>query len=98
MAGPARRTLILAAATLPAAFAVAEATGVRAIGGAVLIALAAATLIAARPPAARGVAWLAVLAAAFAVSHVVADALTTWGAIAAVTAVVTAAAAALLAR
>jgi hypothetical protein len=88
MAGPARRTLILAAATLPVAFAVAEVTGVRAVGGVVLVALATATVLAGRVR----LPWLAVVAVAFVLSHVVADVLTTWGAIAAATALVTAAA------
>jgi hypothetical protein len=69
------------------AFAVAELTGVRAIGGVVLVLLAAATVRAGVP--AR---WLGVVAVAFVLSHVIADALTTWGAIALVTAVVTGAA------
>lgn len=80
--------LLLAAATLPVAFAIAELTGVRAIGGVVLVALAAATVLAGRV---RFV-WLAVVAVAFVLSHVIADALTTWGAIAVTTAIVTAAA------
>jgi hypothetical protein len=94
------RTLLLAALTLPAGFAVAELTDVRAIGGVVMVALAAATLATASASAGAGrsAAWLLVLAVAFALSHVIADALTAWGAVALVTAVVTAAAAALLER
>lgn len=84
-----RRVVVLAALTLPLAFAVAELTGVRPIGGAVLAALAAATVLTARAGVARSAAWLAVVAVAFALSHVVADALTTWGAVAAAAAAVT---------
>lgn len=88
--------LVPAALTLPVAFAIAEVTGVRAIGGLALAALAIITLATARARPSRGAAWLAVLAVAFALSHVIADALTTWGALAAATAAVTLAAAALL--
>lgn len=92
------KVLLPAALALPLAFAVAELTGVRPVGGAVLAALVITTLAAARPPLARAVAWLAVVAAAFALSHVIADALGTWGAVAAASAAVTAAALALLGR
>lgn len=90
--------LLLALATLPLGFAVADLTGVRPAGGAVLAVLALATVLAARATVARSAAWLAVVAVAFALSHVVADALGTWGAVTAAAALAGVAAAALLLR
>jgi hypothetical protein len=86
------RVLFLAAATLPLGFLVAEITGERPLGGIVLALLALATLIEARPPAGRAAAWLGVVAVAFALSHVIADVVSTVGAIGMAAAVVTAAA------
>jgi hypothetical protein len=78
--------LLLAVAALPAGFAVADVTGVRPLGGLVLAALAIAAVAQARAGAARSAAWLALLLALFALSHVLADALGAWGAVAVVTA------------
>lgn len=88
--------VVCAAACLPAGFAVADVTGVRPLGGLVLLALAlvAGVLSGARLP--RQAAWYAVVLVCFVLSHVLADGLGTWGAIAVVTAVATAAYAALL--
>ena len=88
--------ILLAAATLPVGFAVADLTGVRPLGGLVLLALTFATLVAAKAPPGRSAAWLLVVGIAFALSHRVAGALGTWGAVAAAAALVTAAAAILL--
>jgi MYXO-CTERM domain-containing protein len=86
---PARRALRrapvwpLAAAALPVGFAVAEATGVRPIGGVVMVALLGVCAWRRRDagvPAMVGVA--AVVVAAFIASHVLHDALTVPGAVA----------------
>ena len=83
----------IAGASLIAGFAVADATGVRPLGGLVLLAAAAWLVLRWRERAgtARAVALLALYAAAFAASHVVADALGTWGAVLSVAAIVAAA-------
>ncbi len=84
----------VAAGSLIAGFAVAQATGVRPLGGLVL--LAAVVWCALRWREAAGAAAAAGLAvlylAAFAASHVLADVLGTWGAVLAVAAAVGAAA------
>jgi NhaP-type Na+/H+ or K+/H+ antiporter len=84
----------VAAGSLVLGFAVAQATGVRPLGGAVLA--AGAVWCALRWRAAVGtaaaVALVALYLAAFAASHVLADALGAWGAVALVAAVVAAAA------
>jgi thiol:disulfide interchange protein len=69
-----------------AGFAVAELTGVRALGGLVLLAAAAWCFARwrARAGAARAVALVVFCAACFVASHVLADALGAWGAVAAV--------------
>jgi hypothetical protein len=87
-----------ALAALPVAFAVAQATGVRPLGGVVLALLAAAAVLA--PGVARGRAalWVAVLLVCFVASHLLADPLGTWGAVAVVTAVTGAAGVVLLDR
>ena len=87
-----------AVASLPVAFAVADASGVRPLGGIVLAALAGAAVLAGRRDRRRSAAWLAVLLACFAASHVLAGVAGTWGAVAAVTAVAGAAGAVLLDR
>lgn len=87
--------VLLAALTLPAGFAVADLTGYRSLGGLVLVALAAATVVVAGPPALRAVGWLAVVAAGFAASHALAGTLGAWGAVG-VTAAATGVAGALL--
>jgi hypothetical protein len=78
--------LLLAVASLPAGFAVAVATGVRPLGGLVLAALAIGAVLQARAGTARSVVWLALLLVLFALSHVLADGLGAWGAVAVVTA------------
>ena len=87
-----------AVASLPVAFGVAEATGVRPLGGLVLAVLAAAAVLAGDRAPGRSGAWLAVLLGCFAASHVLADPLGTWGAVALVTAITGAAGAVLLER
>ena len=87
-----------ALASLPVGFAVADATGVRPLGGLVLAALAAAAVLIARVERWRAVAWLALLLACFVVAHVLADPLGAWGALALVTAVAGAAGLVLLDR
>lgn len=88
--------LVCAAACLPAGFGVALATGVRPLGGVVLLALA---LLAGRWSGSgfgRQAAWYAVVLACFVASHLLADTTGRWGAIAIVTVVATAAYLALL--
>ena len=74
---------------LPLGFGVALATGVRPLGGIVLVALAALAAHLSRAPRARQIAWLLVVLACFAASHVLADVAGRWGAIAVVSAVAT---------
>lgn len=83
----------VAALSLIAGFAVADATGVRPLGGIVLVAAAAWCLVRwrARAGTGRAVALVAFYAAAFAASHALADVLSTWGAVLAVAAAVAAA-------
>ena len=83
----------VAGASLIAGFAVADITGVRALGGLVLLAAAAWLGLRWRAQAGTGraVALLALYAAAFVLSHVIADTLGTWGAVFTVAAIVTAA-------
>ncbi len=83
-------TAPVAAASLVAGFAVAQASGVRPLGGLVLVAAAAWCAVRWRRAAGTGVAALLVLiyAAAFAASHALADVLGTWGAVLTVAAVV----------
>jgi hypothetical protein len=83
----------IAALSLIAGFAVADVTGVRPLGGIVLLAAAAWCFARWRAAAGTGraVALVGFYAAAFVVSHVIADALGTWGAILAVSAAVAAA-------
>jgi hypothetical protein len=78
----ARMPTLLAAACLPLGFLVADVTGVRPLGGLVLAALAVAAVIVARAPAGRAAAFLAITVVLFALSHVLADPLGTWGAVA----------------
>jgi hypothetical protein len=74
----------VASLSLVAGFGVAELTGVRALGGVVLIAAAAWCFARWRGAAGTGraVALLAFYAACFAASHVLAGALGAWGAVA----------------
>ena len=88
----------LALACLPLGFAVADVTGLRPLGGAVLAVVALAALFTARAPWPRAAAWAAVAFACFVASHVLADPLGTWGAVAVVAAVTGAAGAVLLDR
>jgi hypothetical protein len=84
----------VAAGSLVLGFAVAQATGVRPLGGIVLVLAAAWCALRWRAAAGTGVAvaLVALYAAAFAAAHVLADALGTWGAVLAVAALVGAAA------
>jgi hypothetical protein len=82
------RGLICAAACLPAGFGVAVATGVRPLGGLVLLVLA--VLAGRELPAARWL-WYGVVLVCFVASHLLANAISAWGAVAVVTAVATAA-------
>jgi hypothetical protein len=88
--------LLCAIACLPAGFAVADVTGARPLGGIVLAALAAAAVLLSRAPRRRALAWAAIVLACFVASHVLADPLGTWGAVATVTVIAGAAAAVLL--
>ncbi len=74
----------VAAGSLVLGFAVAQATGVRPLGGAVLVLGAAwcALRWQASAGAARAIALLALYLAAFVASHVLADAIGAWGAVA----------------
>ena len=84
----------IAGASLVLGFAVADLTGVRPLGGLVLLAAAAWLVIEwrARAGTGRAIALLGLYAAAFVASHVVADVLGTWGAVFTVAIVVAAAA------
>jgi hypothetical protein len=74
-----------AVAALPVAFAVAQATGVRPLGGLVLVLLAIAAVLTPGVHRLRAAAWVAVLLVCFVASHVLADPLGTWGAVGLVT-------------
>src|SRR3954452_14518450 len=76
-----------AVAALPVAFAVAQGTGIRPLGGLVLVLLAAGAVLAPGVQRRRAIVWLVVLFACFVASHVLAGPLGTWGAVALVTAV-----------
>jgi hypothetical protein len=80
----------IAAAAFVAGFAVADLTGVRPLGGLVLLAGGAWCLHMwrTRISAGRAIALVAFAVAAFVLSHVIADVLGTWGAVAAVAALV----------
>jgi hypothetical protein len=84
----------VAALSLVAGFAVADLTGVRPLGGLVLLAAVAWCFVRwrARAGTGRAVALAAFYAAAFAASHALADVLGTWGAVATVAALTGAAA------
>ncbi len=83
--------VLSAAACLPVGFGVALATGVRPLGGIVLVALAGLAGHWSGAPFGKQAAWYLVVALCFAASHVLADPLGRWGAVALVTAVATAA-------
>ena len=80
----------VATLSLVAGFAVAQATGVRPLGGVVLVLGAGWCALRWRERAgiSAAVALVALYVAAFAASHVLADVLGTWGAVAAVAALV----------
>jgi len=90
----------VAAGSLVLGFGVAQATGVRPLGGVVLLAGAAWCALRWRERAGTGVAvaLVALYVAAFVASHLVADVLGTWGAVAFVAALVALAAWALADR
>ncbi len=73
--------LICAAACLPAGFGVAELTGIRPLGGIVLVGLAALAWRWSDAPAARLALWTVILAALFVLSHVLGDVLGSWAAV-----------------
>ena len=77
--------LICAAACLPAGFGVAVATGVRPLGGLVLVALA---YLAARDMGSRW-RWWGLVAVLFVVSHLLGRVIGAWGAVAVVTTLAT---------
>jgi thiol:disulfide interchange protein len=83
----------IAGASLIAGFAVADVTGVRPLGGLVLLAAAAWLVLRWRERAGTGraVALLGLYGALFVVSHVLGDVLGTWGAVLTVAIVMTAA-------
>ena len=78
---------VCAAACLPAGFGVAALTGVRPLGGLVLLALALAAARHLRRP----IPWLIVVLVCFVVSHLLAHAIGAWPAVAVVSVVATAA-------
>jgi uncharacterized membrane protein len=82
------RGLAYAAACLPAGFGVAVATGVRPLGGLVLLALA---VLAGRQLRSHQALWYVAVLVCFVASHLLGDALSPWGAVAVVTVVATAA-------
>lgn len=88
--------VLCAAACLPVGFAVADLTGVRPIGGIVLLGLALLAGYLAQAPLRRQAVWYAIVLVCFVVSHAIADAAGTWGAIAIVSVIATAAYAAVL--
>lgn len=88
--------IVFAALCLPIGFAVAQATGIRPLGGVVLAAMAVAAVVAGQPGAGRTAAFLVMIVGLFAVSHALAGPLGTWGAVAAVAALATLAGALLL--
>jgi hypothetical protein len=92
------RSWPFALACLPLGFAVAQATGVRALGGIVMVALGLLAVRAARTAPPRPAVWGLIAFACFVISHVLADPLGAWGAVALVTLVTGAAGALLLER
>jgi hypothetical protein len=85
-------------AALPAGFAVAQATGVRPVGGLVMVLLALAAVMAPGVRRRAALVWAGVLLGCFVASHVLALAIGAWPAVAIVTAVCGTAAVALLDR
>jgi hypothetical protein len=83
------RGVLCAAACLPVGFGVAVATGVRPVGGVVLVILAALAGRWSGAPVQRQAAWYALVALLFGLSHVLGHVIGTWPAIAVVTAAAT---------
>ena len=83
----AMRGLTCAAACLPAGFGVAVATGVRPIGGIVLVVLAALGGRWSDAPPRRQAAWYALVFVCFVASHLLGLAIGSWPAVAVVTAI-----------
>jgi hypothetical protein len=82
--------VLAAAACLPAGFGVAVATGVRPLGGIVLLGLALVSGRASGAPLRRQAAWYAVLLVCFVASHLLGHVTGAWAAVAIVTLVATA--------
>jgi hypothetical protein len=85
------RALACAAACLPVGFGVAVATGIRPLGGLVLVALAALAGHWSQAPRPAQIRWYLVVLACFIASHLIALALPAWVAVAIVTVIATAA-------
>jgi hypothetical protein len=83
---------------LPAGFAVAVATGVRPLGGIVLVVLAALAARWGSERRSKQVLWYVVVAACFAASHVLGQLIGAWGGVALVAAVATTAYATIVQR
>jgi hypothetical protein len=90
------RGIACAATCLPAGFGVAAATGVRPLGGIVLLVLAALAGRLSGAPVRRQALWYLVVASCFVASHLLADATGAWGAVAIVAVVATGAYVAIL--
>ena len=88
--------LVLAAVCLPAGFGVAELTGVRAVGGVALVAVALLAVWAARLERREALIWGGVVFVVFVLSHVLGRAIGAWPAVALSALVVTAVLALLL--
>lgn len=83
--------LLCATASLPAGFGLAQLTGVRPLGGLLLVGLAVLAGHWSGSPFRRQAAWYAVLLGCFIASHLLARAIDAWPAVAVVTVVATAA-------
>jgi hypothetical protein len=92
------RAALFATACLPVGFAVAEATGIRPLGGIAIVVLATLALRSSPAPITRQGLWCLLVAVCFGISHALADPLGAWPAVAVVTAVTGAAGALLLER
>lgn len=79
------RTLALATAALPVGFATAQVTGVRPIGGVVMATLGVAALLTSGSSSRNKLAWTTLALALFVASHLLADPIGTWPAVAVVT-------------
>jgi hypothetical protein len=92
------RALVCAAACLPAGFGVAVATGVRPLGGIVLVVLAALAGHWSPADLRRQARWYLVVFVCFVASHLLGHVIGAWGAVTLVTVVATAAYARMLQR